>query len=149
MEKNTACECPLAGFCNRHGIKKSAHLHKLCQTSEKYFNMWENCQGPGQHFVNCDKKESAPPVVEQQPEPVQTQQTLPPLKEQATNFIKSAAKHVVSGLKSSPKEVQEQRMAICSSCEFFIKDSMRCGACGCYLATKTRWDSSTCPKGKW
>lgn len=42
------CECPLAGYCNRHGVKKGESLHKLCQTNEDFFLAWEECRGPGQ-----------------------------------------------------------------------------------------------------
>lgn len=55
--KNTECECPLAGFCNRHGIKKNNHYHKLCQNHPGYFQMWEECRGPGQQQIDCHNKE--------------------------------------------------------------------------------------------
>ena len=47
-EKKTKCECPLAGFCKRHNMVKGPHLHKLCQTREDYFQLWEEGFGPGQ-----------------------------------------------------------------------------------------------------
>ena len=56
-DKKTGCECPLAGYCNRHGIKKNHHYHKLCQNHTGYFNMWEECRGPGQNFIDCDQKQ--------------------------------------------------------------------------------------------
>jgi hypothetical protein len=48
MKKKTPCECPLAGLCNRHGMNKTPHYHKLCQNHQGYFEQWENCKGPGQ-----------------------------------------------------------------------------------------------------
>ena len=54
-EKITQCECPIAGFCKRHGVHKSAHLHKLCQNHLKYFNLWEKCRGPNQNPNDCQK----------------------------------------------------------------------------------------------
>ena len=44
--KNTKCECPMAGYCNRHKVEKSNHLHKLCQTHSGYFKLREECKGP-------------------------------------------------------------------------------------------------------
>ena len=44
----TDCECQQPGYCVRHGMHKSAHLHHLCQTDERYFRAWEAGRGPGQ-----------------------------------------------------------------------------------------------------
>lgn len=151
--KRTNCECPLAGYCNRHGVDKSNHLHKLCETNIRYFNMWENCRGPGQHFVDCNNAKEKDPlqaVAEPKPEPEPKKEPeLPSLKEQAKNFIKSAVSHVANGMQNVTPELQEQRLSICSGCEYLIKDEMRCSACGCFLNTKTKWKTSSCPKGKW
>ena len=45
---NTPCECPLAGWCERHKMQKIGRLHHLCQTNIDYFNRWEHVtkQGP-------------------------------------------------------------------------------------------------------
>lgn len=45
---NNKCECPLAGFCNRHGVNKTEAMHKLCQTKDEFFQAWEECRGPRQ-----------------------------------------------------------------------------------------------------
>jgi hypothetical protein len=44
------CECPLAGFCERHKVEKSARLHELCgdTTRPGYWSAWESGYGPGQ-----------------------------------------------------------------------------------------------------
>lgn len=42
------CECPVAGFCERHKIHKHEAWHRLCQTRQDYFNAWEKGKGPGQ-----------------------------------------------------------------------------------------------------
>lgn len=46
----TACECVFAGsgFCNRHGIKKTKHLQKLCRERSEFWEAWEQGKGPGQ-----------------------------------------------------------------------------------------------------
>lgn len=37
----TQCECPIAGYCDRHNRIKNEHLHALCQTRQDYFDAWE------------------------------------------------------------------------------------------------------------
>lgn len=158
MEPRTACECPMAQFCNRHGINKSAHLHKLCQTNEKYFEMWESCKGPGQHGIDCEKipiteaikdqpeieavKEEA---VIQKPEEVK----LPSILQQAKNFAGAAAQHVLGGMKNASNEEKNRRLDICKKCPHLIREEMRCGKCGCFLETKASWQTSSCPIGQW
>jgi hypothetical protein len=44
----TACECPVAGYCQRHKITKGSGWHQLCQTKQSYFDAWEAGTGPGQ-----------------------------------------------------------------------------------------------------
>lgn len=141
-KKTTGCECPLAGYCNRHEVNKSAHLHKLCQTSQTYFNKWENCQGPGQQNTECSKEVKKIEVEPQKPQ-------LPSLAKQASNFLKSATKHIATGGQVVSEEQQKARLDICSGCEYFIKEQNRCGSCGCFLGAKTKWKSSSCPLGKW
>lgn len=50
--KQTPCECPVAGFCQRHGIEKTAHWHKLCKTRIEFWNFYEQGIGPGQKKPN-------------------------------------------------------------------------------------------------
>jgi hypothetical protein len=51
VEKLTACECPAAGLCGRHGMTKTEHWHKLCRTHPGYFDLWERKAGPGQRRI--------------------------------------------------------------------------------------------------
>lgn len=44
----TNCECPMAGYCKRHGFRKPAGLYTLCKTRKDYFDLWEAGYGPGQ-----------------------------------------------------------------------------------------------------
>lgn len=150
MENKTDCVCPLAGYCNRHGVTKSAHLHRLCQTNQRYFDMWENCRGPGQQTINCLQKKEPEPVQESEPIKEEHEQPkLPSLISQAKNFIQSATKHIADGGTEVDQETLRQRLEICDGCEFLIRDSMRCGACGCFLNAKAKWRTSSCPKNKW
>lgn len=142
-KSQTPCECPLAGYCQRHGIEKSAHLHKLCQNHIGYYNLWEECRGPKQNPNDCNKNQSTPTK-----KIVEEQQSLPSTTQMATNFVKSAIKHLQNGMKHVDAEKQKERLDICAACPFIVENS-RCGKCGCFLETKTKWESSTCPIGKW
>lgn len=163
----TPCICPNAGWCPLHKIKKTAHFHKLCQTRPDYFEMYQNCNGPGQEFTNCkddsvvnpikleDPKE-LPKLPKQQkslPENVDVKKSddikVPSLWEQAKSFAKASSAHVASGLSKVTTEEQKERLAICGSCEWFKERENRCGHCGCPLAKKTLWKTSDCPIGKW
>ena len=107
--KTTPCECPMAGFCQRHGINKSTHLHKLCQNHIGYFNMWEECKGPNQNPSDCIKPQKSELPNEEKP-----QTNLPSTMQMAKNFIKSASAHVVNGMKNVSTEKQEERLKICA-----------------------------------
>jgi len=48
------CECPIAGFCDRHKVNKGEHWRKLCQTDEKYRQAWDDNTGPGQLVPGID-----------------------------------------------------------------------------------------------
>jgi hypothetical protein len=42
------CECHGPGYCERHGVKKTAVWVELCQTNDAYWRAWEAGRGPGQ-----------------------------------------------------------------------------------------------------
>lgn len=44
----TGCVCDGPGYCERHGCEKHLTYWKLCRTKQKYFDMWEAGNGPGQ-----------------------------------------------------------------------------------------------------
>ncbi len=119
----TKCECKMAGYCTRHKVEKSDELVRLCQTSQFYFDLWENCKGPGQ--------------------------TLPPLTEQVKNLANDVIAHAKNKFGKSTEEERARRLSICDSCEYLIKESKRCSACGCHVEIKSKWESSQCPLKKW
>lgn len=122
MENITGCVCPMAGYCERHKVTKNQTEHKLCATKQKYFDMWENRKGAGT-------------------------MALPPVTQQIKNFAKSALTHVASGLAEVSDEEREKRLAICRACDAYMDG--RCGECGCILSIKSKWLTSTCPRGLW
>lgn len=68
---------------------------------------------------------------------------------QATTFITESAKHVANGMTNVTDQVKEERMNICSGCDFFDKVNTKCNSCGCYLNLKAAWETSKCPLDKW
>lgn len=42
------CSCPIAGWCDRHNVKKHKVWHQLCQTHDDYRKAWDDGRGPGQ-----------------------------------------------------------------------------------------------------
>jgi len=48
------CDCPIAGFCERHKVNKGEHWRKLCQTDDKYRQAWDDNKGPGQLVPGID-----------------------------------------------------------------------------------------------
>ena len=49
----------------------------------------------------------------------------------------------------SPKELQQERLAICAECELFVAFSKTCSICKCYMRMKTKLDKAYCPIHKW
>jgi len=155
--KTTPCECPMAGFCQRHGVHKSAHLHKLCQNHIGYFTMWEDCHGPNQNPQDCTRHSQTSNQTNFQA-PAQNmlanevkkaeEAKLPSSITMAKNFMKSTAEHIKGGMKHVEKDMQQERLAICAECPHIVNNE-RCGKCGCFLQTKTKWATSSCPIGKW
>jgi hypothetical protein len=147
----TGCTCPVASFCQRHQIEKTPHMHKLCQNHEGYFKMWEECRGPGQQNISCQDNGIKITRGEQKEEEVVVDKPIkmPSLIQQAKNLAIATKDHIKNGMRKVDQDKKEWRLSICKTCPYFKKDTMRCGHCGCFLETKTQWESSTCPIGKW
>lgn len=79
--------------------------------------------------------------------------TTPPLSAmlfELTDVLKqNIANLALKGVLIANDDVIASRNEICSTCEFLIKDYVRCSKCGCYMKIKTRLDVSKCPIGKW
>jgi hypothetical protein len=74
---------------------------------------------------------------------------LPSILEMIKNTANAASDALKKGRDvRSPEEIQ-RILSICGTCQFFILESKRCGACGCFLQAKTLFKSWHCPKNKW
>ena len=47
------------------------------------------------------------------------------------------------------KETQENRLAICESCDQYTKLLSQCKQCGCIMTAKVKLGFAKCPIGKW
>lgn len=69
------------------------------------------------------------------------------------NFISSLFKHIVSGAKKTSKKERQERLDICSKCEYY--DGSVCLQCGCPILreanfiSKLDWKDQHCPINKW
>lgn len=54
------CECPLAGWCDRHHREKIGRLHELCQTRADYRAKWDK-EAEGRRKGTFPPKQAAPP----------------------------------------------------------------------------------------
>jgi hypothetical protein len=48
-----------------------------------------------------------------------------------------------------PDHIKNERLEICSTCEWISKNKSRCKSCGCILKIKTSFAIDACPEGKW
>ncbi len=49
----------------------------------------------------------------------------------------------------SDKQLIEDRLEICNSCEFLNKRLMKCKQCGCFMKLKSTLREAKCPLDKW
>lgn len=56
----TPCQCERPGWCERHGMNKSPHLHMLCRNNQRYFDAWEAGIGPGQNIDPNERSQQVP-----------------------------------------------------------------------------------------
>jgi hypothetical protein len=77
----------------------------------------------------------------------------PSLKKQISSLAKSSQRWIRSGLRLSDQKTIQQRVDICSKCEFWEQNALiqtgRCMKCGCSTWAKIRVATEKCPVGKW
>lgn len=65
------------------------------------------------------------------------------------NVIKNALDPNVPDHIFASEEIQNQRLEICKSCEYYDHRQIRCRHCGCFLKSKVRFSIDSCPLLKW
>jgi hypothetical protein len=77
----------------------------------------------------------------------------PSFAEQARNIVNSSTKiaaQVVSGGDIMVSDdVRKMRILTCIHCDLFDEQSARCTECGCFIETKSKFTTESCPLGKW
>jgi len=69
------------------------------------------------------------------------------------NFLKALWSHLTTGAKRTSLEERQNRLAICTDCEYY--DGVACTQCGCPITrhqqfvSKLDWKDQKCPVGKW
>ena len=69
------------------------------------------------------------------------------------NFLKALWSHLTTGAKRTSLEERQNRLAICTDCEYY--DGVACTQCGCPITrhqqfvSKLDWKNQKCPVGKW
>lgn len=65
----------------------------------------------------------------------------------AGNALQAGVRYAQSGFANITKEQYDQRLSICSQCEYF--NNYQCTQCGCMLKLKCWMAAEFCPEGKW
>ena len=132
----TPCECPAAGWCERHKCMKHDAMFQLCRRSETSFNEWEAGRGPCIPIAFDPPDESS---------------AAPTLWRRILNFGKATVRHAASGFEQVSPEDAQTRLEICRNCPACDLENMICRnqACGCQLQVKANWASEACPMSKW
>ncbi|QEH36163.1 hypothetical protein OJF2_47230 [Aquisphaera giovannonii] len=71
----------------------------------------------------------------------------PGLLRMAISATRAMAAFVASGMKATPAEVRDDRLATCRACEHHT--GLRCRVCGCFTEAKSRMAHERCPLGRW
>ena len=74
---------------------------------------------------------------------------MPSLWQMAKSFSRDLTKYVAEGAPNVSETDYTQRLSDCNSCEYLVRDKMRCGKCGCLIEHKAKWKTTTCPINKW
>lgn len=84
------------------------------------------------------------------PSPQAGMPALPPLSQQAMNFVSAATRHLSLGSPKVPTDEEARRHDICKTCDRYRVADDRCSECGCFLlGSKVAWADQVCPIGKW
>tara|TARA_R110002020_G_scaffold215886_2_gene423190 strand:+ start:208 stop:741 length:534 start_codon:yes stop_codon:yes gene_type:complete len=63
----------------------------------------------------------------------------------AKNFAGELAEYIKQGAPNVSNKQYQERLEACNTCPHLLKESMRCGLCGCMLEHKAKWKTTTCP----
>tara|TARA_Y100000593_G_scaffold60835_1_gene112814 strand:+ start:4238 stop:4777 length:540 start_codon:yes stop_codon:yes gene_type:complete len=87
----------------------------------------------------------SPPAPVSDPPPPPPPPSPPSLFQMARGFAKDLAKYVAEGAPNVTSEEYLDRLDACNACPHLMKESMRCGLCGCLIEHKAKWKTTECP----
>lgn len=114
------CDCPMAGYCERHKMNKTEKDHALCNTPDG-FKFFEIVRG------NRAKKNIVQKVV---------------------SYGTAVIKDVLNGQVPATPDTIKTRLDICSACPL-LDGTRHCMSCGCPVDSKVTFPLEVCPEGKW
>lgn len=128
------CSCPLAGYCERHKMHKTATTHRICQTNARQRATWDYITTTGRS-----------PHGER-----------PSIVRAARNLSLALVKHAADGGRMATDDAINRRLEICQTCpsQRFNGDICEHLNCGCSIQktkflSKLGWASESCPDGHW
>ena len=65
----------------------------------------------------------------------------PSMFQMLKSFSSEALKHIANKGRNVSAEDYAERLDACNSCEHLIRNSMRCGLCGCLVQHKAKWET--------
>lgn len=132
------CDCKLPGFCPRYGRNMPYRLHQLCQSRSDYRELFARLAAEGKFQQKAEPLTAA---------------------EQVREFLASTATFLINGAQQTAKELYDERLAICDSCEELKRGTVfgvarlpqldSCKQCGCYVRLKAAFPHEACPVGNW
>ena len=136
----TPCECPVAGWCERHQCLKSEPMFQLCRRNRDVFRAWEDGNG------KCIPISPTEDNTDQS-----SPSDIPSASRRVMNLASAAVRHAMSGFERANQDLIEARLEICRQCASCEITNMICRekSCGCYVQIKAGWASESCPLLKW
>jgi len=125
-------DCKNAGRCLRRDVEITEGQMRACSVSTSASNNWDVKYG----------------VVDESVIPSSASRATPSITTKIKTVTKAATKFVASGLKILPKEISNERLAICKGCSFLGKHNI-CSSCGCFVPAKVKLPHEECPEGLW
>lgn len=128
------CSCPIAGYCERHKMRKTPTLHNVCKSNDRQRAVWDYIAETG-NSPNGER-----------PSPLRA----------AYNFSLAAIKHAADGGRLATDEAIHRRLETCHTCPSMRFNGKICEHlnCGCSIQekkflSKLAWASEACPDGHW
>jgi len=141
-EPKTRCECPMATYCERHKINKTARMHELCQTRPDYFDAFDKAADQKSPLPEGQRRYApATPCEVRGPQKTPEGITVEPPDyiTRSANMYRAWCKWVAAGCPTRTPERIDELHQICLSCELYNPEAKQCNVCGCYVGGRKGW----------